>query len=351
MNDFAFDNLNRLSWLAMAAVACALMFYGFAMKRRALRAFSSADMLALLAPNVSWGRQYFKAILVFLAMIAIVLALIGPRWGRYYEDVQQRQLDLMICLDVSKSMLAEDAGMSRMDRAKDDIKRLVDTLDGGTVGLITFAGGAELACPLTDDYEFYRLTLEDVGIHSAPVGGTNLGDALATARKAFGGPGPRDRAILLITDGEDHGGTAVDEAGNAHDEGILVYTIGVGDQGDGAPIPVQKDGHRTILKYKGRQIWSKMDPYKLRMIAQAGGGDYSPSVRWAGTHQRMLEWSYPRLIAPFNRQAEAKRQVERRHVLFHWFAIAALVLLMIETLVREARPAARHHMGVSSASS
>ena len=330
------DNIDQLKWLLLVVVACALMIYGLAMKKRAMRAFASSNLLGFLSPHASRPRQYFKAVLMVLAMSAIVLALIGPRWGTYFEQVQQRQLDLMICLDVSRSMLAEDAGMSRLDRAKDDINRLLDRLAGASIGLVTFSGKAELTCPLTDDYEFYRLALSDVGIYSAPVGGTNLGDAIAAARRAFGGEKLHDRVIILLTDGEDQGGTAVDEAAKAHKAGIIVYTIGIGDAKHGALVPVMKNGRRTFLKHDNQQVWSKMDPVRLQAIARAGGGEYHPSGQVTAT-QRTLEWIYTEKIAPLQRQAQSQRFVERRHVRFHWFAAAALTLLMLEILISERR--------------
>lgn len=330
------DNLGRLSWLLLALGAGGVMAYGFWMKRRALAAFAAVEMHGLLAPGISRTRPIVKAALILVAMIAIVAAAIGPRWGVYYEDVQQRQLDVMICLDVSKSMLAEDAGMSRLDRAKDDIRRLLDRVSGGTMGLVTFAGRAELACPLTDDFEYYRLALEDVGIHSAPRGGTDLGRAIETAWTALGGDRTRDRAILLITDGEDHGETAVEIAGQAADDGVVLFTIGIGDDTTGSLVPAIVDGQRTFIKHGDRQVWSKMDPAMLREIAHAGGGEYQPSGQ-VGDTQRTLEWIYAEKLAPKQRRVGMEEQVERRYARFHWFVGLALALLTIETLVRERR--------------
>ncbi|MBN2561585.1 MAG: VWA domain-containing protein [Phycisphaerae bacterium] len=340
MSDLQIDNVDRLRWL-LVVVGCALVIvYGFARKKSAMRAFVSVDLLGVLAPDVSLARQYFKAILLLLAMTCVVLALIGPRWGTYWEDAVQRQLDLMVCLDVSRSMLAEDAGMSRLDRAKDDVKRLLDKLGGGSIGLVTFAGKAELACPLTDDYEFYRLALEDVGVHSAPLGGTDLGEAISAAAKAFGGGTQQQRVILLMTDGEDHGETAVREAKQARERGILVYTIGIGDEQQGDRIPVVQDGQRAYLVYDDQQVWSKMDPTQLRAIALAGGGEYHPSGQITPT-QRTLEWVYEQRLAPMEQQMKERKQVARLYARFHWPAALALVLLMLETIVSERRVAER----------
>lgn len=340
MNEFAMDHLDRLRWLLLVIGCAAVVIYGFVLKDKAMRAFASANLLGVLAPDVSRPRQVFKAVLLLAAMTCIVLALIGPRWGLYWTEVQQKQLDLMICLDVSNSMLAEDAGMSRLDRAKDDIKRLLDQLHGGMIGLVAFAGRANLVCPLTDDYEFYRLTLEDVGPHSVALGGTNLGEAIAAAAKGFGDQRTQQRAILLLTDGEDHGDTALKAAAKAHETGILVYTIGIGDDQRGALIPTRKEGQRTYLMSDGEQVWSKMDPARLRAIAETGGGEYHPSGQVTAT-QRTLEWIYSERLVPMAKQAMEARQVQRQYPRFHWPAALALVLLMIETLTSERRRDAR----------
>ena len=336
MTNLHIDNIEHLKWLLLV-VGCGLVIvYGFAMKRRALRTFASANLLGGLMPDASLTRQYFKAVILLLAMVLIVLAMIGPRWGAYWADLQQRQLDLVVCLDVSKSMLAEDAGMSRLDRAKDDIKLLADQLGGGMIGLVTFAGRAQLACPLTDDYDFYRLALDDVGVHSAPKGGTDLGRAIAAAVNAFGGGKHRQRAILLLTDGEDHGDTAVEQAKKARDRGAVVYAIGIGDDEQGGLIPLNEDGRRAYLMHDGQQLWSKMDPARLQEIAIAGGGEYHPSGQVTPT-QRTLEWVYTEKLAPMEKRSLEQRQEKRHYARFHWFAAVALVLLMLETLVAERR--------------
>lgn len=336
MPEFAIDNIRNLNWLLLALVAAALMVYGIARRRKALEVFASLGMMQFLAPTVSWLRPILKSVFLALALIAIVFALTGPRWGKYYEEVQQRKLEVMICLDVSKSMLVSDAGMSRMDRAKDDIKRLLDNLAGASIGLVTFAGKAELSCPLTDDYEFYRLMIDDVGIHSAPLGGTNISEAIVAARKAFEKKTLVDRAIVLLTDGEDHGGTAVDEAKAAFEEGIRVFTIGIGDQDRGGLIPVERDGMKTYMEYENQQVWSKLNPQQLQSIARAGGGEYQPSSLVTPT-QRTLEWLYANRLEPLQRQAETQKHIERYYARSHWFAALALGLLMLETLIKERR--------------
>lgn len=343
MNDIIgkyFDALGHLGWAALAFACAAAAVWGIIQKRRSLRAFAASELLDFLVPNLSWPRQYVKAALLFIAALAVVAALLGPRWGTYYEHAQERQLDIIVCLDVSKSMLAEDAGMSRLDRAKDDVLRLLDTMSGGTIGLVAFAGAAEVVCPLTDDAEFFRLLLAEVGIHSAPRGGTNIGEALFSAVKAFGEPRPRDRVIILMTDGEDHGERAPDAARVAAEAGIRVYAVGIGDEVRGGLIPVEAGGQRTFLKHGDEQVWTKLDSAALTAIAREGGGEYFPSGQ-VTSNQRTLEWLYDTRLASRRRQAGVEREVERRYPRFHWFAAAALTLLSIESLVRERSPRRR----------
>lgn len=334
MSDLQIDNVGQMRWLLLVLACGGLVVYGYAMKRRAMAAFASLNLFGVLAPDASRGRPYLKAACLLTAMTLLVLALMGPRWGLYWEDVQSRQLDLMICLDVSRSMLAEDAGMSRLDRAKDDIKRLLDELHGGMVGLVAFAGRANLVCPLTDDYDFYRLTLDDVGIQSAPLGGTNIGQAIEAAVKGFGESRLQERAILLLTDGEDHGEAAIRAAKDAHEAGVRVYTIGIGDSDRGGLIPIDEEGQRTYLQYDGQQVWSKLDPAKLRAIAAAGGGEYHPSGQ-VTAKQRTLEWVYAERLAPLEKQAQEQKQVQRRYARFQWPAGLALVLLAFEPFIAE----------------
>lgn len=340
MNEFVVENLRQLNWLLLVLGCGAVAVYGFAMKSRALRLFAEANLLSILAPHASRARQYIKTILILVAMIAIVLALIGPRYGAYFEEVQRRQLDIVVCLDVSKSMLAEDAGMSRMNRAKDDIKRLLDKIQGGMIGVVAFAGRAELVCPLTDDFDFCRMTLDDIGIHSAPLGGTNIGEAIETATKALGDRKGHHRAIIVMSDGEDHGDRAIDAAKKAREEQIAVYAVGIGDTEKGALVPVTQDGQRNYLMYEGQQVWSKMDPATLKAIALAGGGEYHPSGQVNAT-QRTLEWIYAEKLAPMQEADLRRKQIPSQKPRFAWPAGLALALLMIETLISERRSTAR----------
>lgn len=336
MPELPFSHFTRLGWLGLVVLCAILCIYGFARKAAAMRLFADSGLLSSLVPDLSWARQYVKAILTLIAMACVVLAAMGPRWGTYFEDALRPQLDMIICLDVSRSMLAEDAGMSRMERAKDDIKRLIPRLGGGSIGLVAFAGRAELVCPLTDDYDFYKLTVEDVGVHSVRLGGTNLAAALQTAAKGFDRVGNYKRVIVVMTDGEDQGEGAVEAAVEAHKSGIDIYTIGIGDAGRGALIPIETNGRKGYVMHDGQQHWSKLDETGLRQIAAAGGGVYEASRLVTGS-ERTLEWLHANRIAPAQTMEAQDRKVPRKWPRYHWPAGAALILLAIETMIAERR--------------
>jgi Ca-activated chloride channel family protein len=329
-----FDNLAYLHLLWAAPVLLAVVWYGYHRKQRALREFATGNLRGHLLPQVSFARQWVRSLLVLTAMVMLVLAVIGPRWGVTYEDMPRRGIDIMFVLDVSRSMLAEDIKPNRMDRAKQAIGDVLHVLGGDRVGLVTFAGGSVLNCPLTINYSAFRMTLDEVGPLTSTRGGTLIGDAVRLAADSFVDQIKKYKAIIVITDGEDQESYPVEAARQAFAEkGIRVYTIGLGDTGEGARIPADKDGQRLYLQHEGQEVWSKMNPKELREMAVAGGGAYVP----AGTANIDLGQIYQDKIAPAElREFEASR-IERYKVQFQWFAGAGLVLVLVASFMSERR--------------
>lgn len=331
-------HFQRWEWLwpgvACVLIAAALYVYRFAQKRRALARFATENLFGRLMPTVSPSRQVIKAGLTVSAILCIASAALGPRWGVSTKTVRLSGIDIMIVLDVSRSMLAEDAGESRLERAKQDIRDLLAILDGDQVGLVTFAGKPVLKCSLTPDYGFYRLVLDEVGPYSAPLGGTLIGDAVRLASEHFDDLAKQHKVIIVITDGEDHASYPVDAARDAFEQrGIRVCTIGIGNPAQGQRIPIEEDGRITYLKHDGQEVLSKMNPQVLREMAAVGGGVYVD----AGLRSIELDRIYQDIIAKMDkeqREYEAKK-IERGHA-WHWlFALMALVLLVIEALLPE----------------
>jgi Ca-activated chloride channel family protein len=241
----------------------------------------------------------------------------------------------MVLLDVSKSMLAEDAAPNRLERAKAEIRDFVRALPGDRIGLIAFAGRASTLCPLTPDQGFFRLVLETASPHSVSRGGTRIGDAVRKALEAFT-PGPGAKAILLVTDGEDHDSYPLEAAKQAREAGVRVVTIGFGEE-QGAEIPITdpKTGDRAPLRDRaGQVVRSRLDGATLREIALATGGAYVP----AGVGVLDVEGIVRAHIEPLIRAAGASATRVVRAERYQPFAVGALACMLLSVLLGAFRP-------------
>jgi Ca-activated chloride channel family protein len=269
-------------------------------------------------------------------LLALAVALLDPRWGVSFTPVQQRGVDLVVVLDVSRSMLAEDVRPNRLERSKQFIRDLVEQLGGDRVALVTFAGTATIKCPLTVDYAAFRLALDLATTESAPRGGSLLGDALRVASESFTDDIPDHKAVVVFTDGEDHGSYPQQAAERLRDErGTPVSIVAIGDADEGARIPVTVDGQRVYLTHDGEEVWSRMNGTLLREVALATGGAYVP----VGTGTVDMNRLYEERIEPIaTREFEAtsKRRYTPR---FQWFAGLALGLLLVESFLGDRRGA------------
>lgn len=329
-----FDNLIYLHLLWAIPVLGGVVWYGYHRKRKCLREFATANLLGHLLPGVSFARQWVRWGLVLAAMVAIVLAAVGPRWGVIYEDLPRRGVDIIFVLDVSRSMLAEDIKPNRLERAKQAINDVLSVLGGDRVGLVTFAGTASLNCPLTINYSAFRTTLQEAGPLTSTRGGTLIGDAIRLAADSFVDKVKQYKTIIVITDGEDQESYPVEAARKAfQDQGIRIHTVGLGSTGEGSRVPVEKNGQRLYLQYDGQEVWSKMNPEALRDIAMAGGGAYVP----LGTKYHDFGEVYLQSFAPREQREFEVSRIERHQCQFQWFAGAALVLLLAATLMSEVK--------------
>lgn len=331
-----FEQLQFIHLLWLTPVLAAVYVYGFRRKARAMRAFATANLFGHLMPNVSIARQKLKASLVLAALVLLVLAAIDPRWGKDIVEVQRRGVDIMVCLDVSRSMLAEDIAPNRLERAKSELADMLKVLRGDRIGLVTFAGKPVLSCPLTIDYGAFRMTLDEVDTRSSPRGGTLIGDAVRLAADSFTDKVKGHKAILLITDGEDQSSLPVEAARNAFEErGIKVFTAGLGDMSRGTRIPVIEMGRRTYLQHDGQEVWSRLDGKTLSEMALAAGGIYFP----VGTRDADFAEVYERIRSKVEATDLESRRQELWRPGFQWFAGAALLLLMLETLIGDQKKA------------
>lgn len=338
-----------LLWLVPAAAAFYL--YSFRRKRRLLARFASPELLPRLTGGASRPRQVAKALLVLVGFAAALLSLAGIEYGFAWEEVQRRGVDLVVALDVSDSMRVEDAEtggkLPRLTRARREIVDLLRLMEGDRVGLVAFAGTAFVECPLTLDYGAAEIFLGALDTDLIPVQGTALAEAIRTSLGAFEGLGASEgggekaapsagssRAILLITDGEDHEGDVMAAAAEAKAAGVKIFAIGIG-RDEGAPIPAPDGGFRRDAR--GEMILSRLDEPTLQKVALATGGRYVRSV----TGDIDLEQIYAQGIkATLEDRELGSRRRQRWHDRFQWALALALAALMLEPLVPERSRAA-----------
>ncbi len=268
-------------WAVAAAPAAAALYAWAAHARRRQRRF-----LAGGGEGIREGVRAARAALVCLAVAALGLALAGPRWGLERRQAERRGLDLVIALDVSNSMLAEDVGLSRLDRARYELKKLLPALAGHRIGLVFFAGDAYVPCPLTTDHNAVRLFLDIAEPGMVAAQGTHFEAALTAAVRAFeragsAGPEPPTRALLWVSDGENHGGEAQALVRRAAEARLHMFAVGVGTAA-GAPIPAYENGVRAGVRRdrEGREVRTALEPGALRTLA--AGGAYFALGRAAG---------------------------------------------------------------------
>ncbi len=273
---FRFEHLEYFYALLLIPFILLIFILYMYWKRRAVRHFGESEVVSRLMPMVSANRPVLKIIFFILAYTFLVIAIANPQVGSKLVKAKREGSDLVIALDVSNSMLAEDIRPNRLTRAKQSISKLIDKLEGDRVGIVIFAGKAYTQLPITTDYSAAKMFLENISTDNVPTQGTAIGDAIDMAMTSFKEDDKRGKAIIIITDGEDHEGNAVESAKKAEEKGIRIYTIGMGTP-EGAPIPIY-DPNGNLTGYKkdrqGQTVISKLDENMLQQIASAGDGSY-----------------------------------------------------------------------------
>lgn len=242
-------------------------------KKKAIAEFGNPELLKPLMPLLSFRRGAWKFVLLLLALAFVILGVAGPQFGSKLQQVKKKGVELMIALDVSNSMSAQDIKPSRLEKAKMAISRMVEKLSNDKIGLIVFAGEAYVQLPITTDYSSAKLFLSNISTDIVPVQGTAIGSAIDLAVKSFTPETETSKAVIVITDGENHQDDAVASARNAREKGITVHTVGMGLE-QGAPIPEQGHPGQFMKDGNGNVVVSKLDGQKLKEIAKAGEGLY-----------------------------------------------------------------------------
>lgn len=336
---FRFANPQYL-WLLTLIPLFVVLFAGVAaQRRRRLARFGNPDTLAELMPEVSNGRVVLKFILFCGAVALVVLAAARPQFGSKLREEKARGVEMMLVVDVSNSMLAEDFEPNRLERTKYAINKLFDGLKQDRVGLIVFAGEPRVQLPITSDYRMAKAFARRIDPSQVSVQGTAIGKALEQALLSFSGETDekRSRAIILITDGENHDDDAVAVAKRAAEQGIRIYTIGIGTP-EGAPIEI--DGE-FIRDEQGEMVVSKLNEEMLAQIADLTGGAY---VR--ATKQDIGLDEIVRSINEMEQSELSTVRFEEFNEQYQYLLIAALVLLVAEFFLLARRNPLLAHLNI-----
>lgn len=325
---FRFENPEYFYFLLIIPISVALFVVGRIIREKMLARFGEKSLLSRLMPDYSNVRPILKLILWNIAMIILTIAMANPQIGTKLVKAKQKGIDMMICLDVSNSMLAEDVKPNRLENAKLAIRKLVEQLQGDRIGIIVFADKAYIQLPITSDYAAAEMFINNINTRLIPTQGTALAQAISMAKASLQSE-TRSKAIILITDGEDHEGDVLTEAEKAAAEGIRIYTIGIGTP-EGSPIPiVNEKGEITGYKKdaQGNTIITRLDEITLQKVASTGQGIY---IRAQNTNQALRK-----IFEEINKLEKTEfdtqlfSEYESWYPYFLWIAFVLLVLEML----------------------
>lgn len=325
---FRFEHPEHLYALFIIPIVVGFYLIANAQRRKALKDLGNLGLLNSLMPEASRYKHGVKLTLLTLGLSLIIIGWANPQWGTKKEKVKRKSVDVFIALDISNSMLAQDISPNRMERTKQFGQKLIESLKGDRIGTIIFAGNAYLQMPLTTDYSAAMMFIKSTNTFMAPTQGTAISDAIQVAMQSFDKENKKQKALIIITDGENHEEEALRMATQAYDAGVLIFTVGVGTP-DGAPIPMFASGRNDYKRdEEGNIVKTKLNEAMLTELAEAGGGVYFN-----------LQDS-DKIIAALRERIERmeKREFEQRvfseyksH--FQYFIGAGLLLLIIEFLL------------------
>jgi Ca-activated chloride channel homolog len=328
---FRFANIEFLKFLYAIPLFIVLYIVLRWIRKKNIAKFGHLSVVSQLMPEVSAWRFFIKYFLIVLAYAAMVFAIARPQFGSRLKEVTREGVELFIALDVSNSMLAQDIKPSRLERSLRAISRLIDNLSGDKIGLIVFAGDAYMQLPLTTDYNAAKLFLTSVNTEVVPRQGTAIGSAINLAMKSFNFQNEVEKAIVVITDGENHEDDPLQAAKDANAKGVRVFAIGMGTK-EGAPIPMHGIVGQNIFRkdQQGSIIVSRLDEDILRNMVNAGDGIF---VR-ATTADAGLDRIFKEINKMDKKEIDAKVYADYDDQ-FQYFVALAFFLLLLESVLLE----------------
>ncbi len=329
---FRFANPEYLYTLYIIPVIVVLYWFYRKNRSKLLEKFSEKKLHSILFPSSSGWKNTVKFSLVITSLLFLIIAAANPQVGTKMQEVKQTGIDVFICLDVSLSMQAEDIKPNRLEKAKFQIANLINRLHGDRIGLVIFSGEAYVQIPLTTDYSAANLFLSAVDFNSVPQAGTAIASAITLALKSFDKKTPTEKVIIIITDGEDHEGDINSAVTEANNEGVKIFTIGLGST-DGSPIPVYNARGEQIGFKKDNQgnvVLTKLDEETLKQIASSANGEYYRG----SNYEDHLDKIYGKL-SELEKTEFGVKKVTDYEARFYYFLAPAIILLLLEFFLSE----------------
>lgn len=332
MTMIKFEDISFLYGLLAIPVFFVMFYLMMLQRKKRIKKLGELKLIKRLMPELPKSKLWWKFGIYTFIYIFIIVGLANPQIGSKLEKVERQGVDLMIALDVSNSMLAEDIKPNRLERAKRAISKLVDQLQGDRIGIVVFAGRAYTQLPITSDYSAAKLFINTIDTDVVPTQGTSIGQAINLSLEAFE-KSDHEKAIIVITDGEDHDDNPVAAAEEAAKNGVSIYTIGIGLP-EGAPIPVYSNGKQTGFKkdMSGKTVVTKLDEITLQKVAAAGKGIYVRANNTTAGLKDIFE-----RINKMEKQKYESRVFSDYEDRFQYFLVLALLVLILEQFVTDKR--------------
>jgi len=328
---FRFEHKEFIYLLGLIPIIILIYIYFEIRRKKSLQKLGDLNIIKLLIPDISLFMTRIKFVLLLLTIIFIIIAMANPQYGKKLKEIKRKGLEIIIALDISNSMRAEDIKPNRLERAKQAILKFLDELDGDKIGVIVFAGDAYIQVPLTIDYNAAKMFVSQINTENVSSQGTAIGTAIELAQKSFSPITESDKVLIIISDGENHEGNTVEAAKEAVNKGIKIFCIGMGTT-EGTTIPIYSGGKQVdfFRDKEGHVVVTKLNPQILIDIASIGNGKYYQATnRSVGLEKIMKD------ISELNRKTLDTKVYSEYEDQFPFFLNVAFILLIIEILLYE----------------
>lgn len=333
---FRFEEISYLYLLIGIPIIIVLFYLSFQWRNKRISRLVNTNLQASVFGHISNIRRRTKQLLLLLSILFLAIAWANPQWGNKKAKVLSKSADIFVILDISQSMMTQDVSPNRLERSKRFAENLVTGLRGNRIGLILFAGEAYLQMPLTSDYAATSLFLRTANPDLAGTQGTAIGEAISLASRAFQEDNLHHKTIIIISDGEDHDEKAISQAEEAYDNGIVIYSVGIGtEEGDFIPYKTANGSNDFKRDESGKLVKSQFNPELLQNVANEGGGRYYPIL----ANQQIIDDLKLELEKLDRREIEQKSFTDYASY-FQYFLFFAIALLIIEFLLSERKPIA-----------